>query len=416
MTRRRRTGQDFPVRILLATAGSRGDVEPFVALGVRARAEGHEVRLVAPENSGADTDDLDVDSMGVDISRIIEDQGVSLLAALRSYRTVMRPLMRRIIVGSARVALDYRPDVIVYHPKVMSAPLVADALGVPHVLVEIVPVLTPTRAFPAAGTVPRSIGPFNRLTYRTERVASKVFRADLAEVRAMVGAPNHTPSAPATILMPISPAILARPDDWPESVHLTGPWVRSSRPAALGPEVAEFIGRGPFMYAGFGSMVAGDATARGCAIVDAARARGIRCLAATGLGGIDLPANARGADVLVVRSVPHAAVLARATTAVHHGGIGTVQAAMAAATPSVIVPFIADQPFWGARLHEWGLAPPPIKQRALTVSALVTALGDAERYRPRVGQVAKQMAAEDGTGAALAVLTGFPGALPRTGR
>jgi sterol 3beta-glucosyltransferase len=408
MTPRRRTGEDFHVRILLATAGSRGDVEPFVALGIRARAEGHEVRLFAPANSGVDTDDLDVESMGVDISRIIEGQGVSLLAALRTYRTVMRPLMRRIILGSTRVALDYRPDVIVYHPKVLSAPLVADALGVPHVLVEIVPVVSPTSAFPAAGTAPRNLGPFNRLTYRTEGAAAGLFRADLAEVRAMVGAPNQKPSAPATTLMPISSAILKRPDDWPESVHLTGPWVRSSRPAALGQEVAEFVGRGPFIYAGFGSMVAGGATRRGRAIVDAARARGTRCLIATGLGGIDVPTDVRGLDVLVVRSVPHAAVLARATAAVHHGGIGTVQAAMAAATPSVIAPFIADQPFWGARLHEWGLAPAPIKQRALTASALVTALGDAERYRPRVADVAQQMADEDGTGAALAILTTLP--------
>lgn len=152
-------------------------------------------------------------------------------------------------------------------------------------------------------------------------------------------------------------------------------------------------------------MAAGDAAARGRVIVEAARARGSRCLIATGLGGIDVPADCLGADVLVVRSVRHAAVLSSASAAVHHGGIGTVQAAMTAATPSVVVPFIADQPFWGIRLHESGLAPAPIRRRALTVAALSAALGEAERCRPRVTAVAVAMAAEDGTRTALAVLT-----------
>lgn len=161
---------------------------------------------------------------------------------------------------------------------------------------------------------------------------------------------------------------------------------------------------GSFIYAGFGSMAAGDAAARGRTIVDVARARGSRCLVTTGLGGIDVPPNRLGDDVLVARTVSHAAVLPHATAAVHHGGIGTVHAAMIAATPSVIVPFIADQPFWGARLSEAGLAPAPIPQRALTVPALHTALDEAERCRPRVIEVAQVMSTENGTLTALTVL------------
>ena len=302
-------------------------------------------------------------------------------------------------------ALEYRPDVIVYHPKVLSAPLVADALGVPHAVVEIVPALTPTRAFPAAGTSVHSLGPLNRLTFHLAGAASAMLRAELAEVRAMVGAPRGAPSAPAAILVPISPAILRRPDDWPDSVRVTGAWVFDRPHPPLAPEIAEFVASGPFLYAGFGSMVNGDAAVRGRAIVDAARARGIRCLIASGLGGIDVPRNRRGSDVMVVREVPHSTVLPSAIAAVHHGGIGTVQSAMRAATPAVIMPFIADQPFWGARLHEWGLTPAPIRARALTTTVLDAALEKAEGYRPRVIDVAKRMSTEDGTGAALSVIT-----------
>lgn len=395
------------MRILLATAGSRGDVEPFVALGERARAHGHEVRLVAPDNSGADTGDLDVASMGVDYSAMIQSQGVSVVAAMRSYRSVVRPLMRAVIVESARAAYAYRPDVIVWHPKVLSAPIVADALGIPHARVEIVPAITPTRAFPAAGTVARDLGPLNRLTYRAADAAQSMFRRDLAEARTVVGAPDRTASAPAATLMPISPAILERPDDWPVSVHLTGRWTRAVDTAPLSAVVAAFLAGGPYLYAGFGSMAARGAEDRGRAIVQAARDRGIRAVIATGLGGIAVPDALRGEDVLVVESVPHEQVLPGAVAAIHHGGIGTVQAATAAGTVSVIVPFIADQPFWGARLHDAGLAPAPVRRRSVSAQTLGAALDAVDGCRPQVTAAAQAMAGEDGTGAALEVLEGL---------
>ncbi len=113
---------------MLATAGSRGDVEPFAELARRARSAGHDVRLGAPDHSGVNLSGIDVVSMGVDFTRMIEQQGVSVFAAPRSYRSVVRPVMRDVIVESAKATLEYDPDVLVAHPKVLSAPLIADAL------------------------------------------------------------------------------------------------------------------------------------------------------------------------------------------------------------------------------------------------------------------------------------------------
>jgi sterol 3beta-glucosyltransferase len=392
------------VRILLITAGSRGDVEPFGALARRATAEGHTARVVAPDNSGADLGGVDVVSMGVDFSRLIEDQGVSPVAAMRSFRTTVRPVMHGVIVESARRALDYRPDVIVTHPKVLSAPLVAQALGIPHVLVEMVPVMTPTRAFPAAGTTTRSLGPLNRLTYRAAGASAAMFRSDLEEVAKLTGVSARRAAPPAATLMPISPAILDRPADWPTSVHVTGRWRVAGSGPELSAEVRDFASRGAFVYAGFGSMAMGDATARARAVVQGIRQHGSRALLATGLGGLVVPDELRGDDVLVVRSVDHEALLPLAEAAVIHGGIGTVQAAVQSGTVPVIVPFIADQPFWGARLHARGLSPAPIPHRRLTPARLIAALADAEQCRSAVASAARAMATEDGTGAALAVI------------
>lgn len=108
---------------------------------------------------------------------------------------------------------------------------------------------------------------------------------------------------------------------------------------------------GDFVYAGFGSMKSGDAVKRGGMVVAAARRNGLKTLVAEGWGGIEIPAAARGGDVLVRKSVPHDLVLPRAAAAIHHGGAGTVPAVARAGIPSVMVPFIADQPFWGRVLQ-----------------------------------------------------------------
>ncbi|WP_258062554.1 glycosyltransferase [Arthrobacter sp. B0490] len=391
------------MRILLVTAGSRGDVEPFAVLARRARSAGHAVRLVLPDNSGVDVAGLDVAGLAVDYSRLIEQQGVSLGAALRSYRSIVRPAMHEVLVGSARAALDYVPDVLVAHPKILSAPLIAAGLGIPFVWVELVPVMTPTAEFPAAGTVTRDLGRFNRLTYQAAAGGAAMFRQDLKDVARLVGGQGAARPPASATLMPISPAILRRPADWPSSVHLTGPW-RSGVPGPVPREVSDFIAEDGFVYAGFGSMAAGDPVARAREVIGGIRAAGARALVATGLGGLSVPSDVAGADVLVTASVAHDVVLPLAAAAIHHGGIGTVQAATAAGTVSVVVPFIADQPFWGSTLHARGLGPAPIRRRSLTSLRVAEALSQVGRYRPAVRGAARSMAAEDGPAAAMAVL------------
>lgn len=394
------------MRMLLATAGSRGDVEPFAALARRAMRAGHQVRLVVPDRSGADLSGLDVVSMGVDYTALIEQQGVSVAAAIRSYRSAVQPLMRAVILESARAAWDFEPEVLVAHPKILSAGLVADALGIPHALVEIVPSMTPTTAFPAAGTSNRGLGAFNRHTYRAAGAGRAMFRGDLREVSRLLGRTPGPTAPPAATLLPISAALLARPADWPETVHLTGSWTLDQT-GTLPAETADFIAGGDFVYAGFGSMASGDPAARAREVLGGIREAGLRALLVTGLGGLAVPPALRGADVHVTSSVAHAPVFAAATAAVHHGGIGTVHAATAAGTVSVLAPFIADQPFWGARLRERGLAPDPIPQRRLTAERLSAALCRVEYFHPAVRAAAQRMATEDGTGSALRVVEGL---------
>ena len=183
------------MRILLLTAGSRGDVEPFLALARRAAADGHDVRLGVTREFVAQARDVDVVPLDGDYAALVAAQGVSVWAALRSYRVTVAPMLAAILRSAARAAVDHRPDVIVHHPKVLSAGLAAARLGVPHVLCEIVPTLTPTREFPAAGIVARDLGPLNRWTYAPGSPARRNGRGRAAVPGAAGPAPRGSRAA-----------------------------------------------------------------------------------------------------------------------------------------------------------------------------------------------------------------------------
>lgn len=401
------------MRILLLTAGSRGDIDPFAALARRARAAGHEVRLAAtgdvPGADGADTVRLPGD-----FAALAAAQGVSPLAAARSYRSVVAPMMAAMLHAAAATAVAHRPDVVVAHPKVLSAPLAAAHLGVPHVVAEIVPVLSPTRQFPAVGVTTLDLGPLNPLTYRLGAVAAAAFAGPLRAIRAELGLPLRGPlPGPVRHAVPVSPALLPPPPDWPATTRMTGQWHDEAGPdPGTDPELDAFLGRGDVLYAGLGSMVASGAARRGAAVVEAARATGRPVLVATGWGGLEVPAHLRGDDVLVRRAVPHADVLPRCSAAVHHGGAGTVHAVLRAGLPSVVVPFLADQPFWARHLHRRGLAAPPVPYRRLTTDRLTAGLA-ALPHSDTARAVGAAIRAEDGCAAMIELLEEVVSSAPR---
>jgi sterol 3beta-glucosyltransferase len=389
------------MRMLLLTAGSRGDVEPFAVLARRARDLGHEVTLALPDNSGVNIDGIAVRSLGADFNRLVTDQGVSPLAAMRNLGTVVRPTMRAVIIESARIGLDVAPEVILAHPKVLSAPLIAGRVGATLWNVEMVPASIPTRAFPAPGTIDGSLGALNALTYRAVAGAAAMFRGEVREAAALLGDPAAV--QPRGHLLPISTHILPRPADWPSSVVMTGAWTDEGGGAGDA-DVVRFLEAGDAVSVGFGSMVRGDAAARGAAFVRAARERGLRCLVLRGWGGADVPPELAGDDVLVVDAAAHAAVFSRVRAAVHHGGAGTTHAAVRAGAPSVVVPFLADQPFWARLLERQGLAAAPLPRRRVTTAPAGIALDEALACAAHAAEVGAAVAAEDGALRAIEVI------------
>ncbi|MGF9646964.1 glycosyltransferase [Pseudarthrobacter oxydans] len=395
------------MRIMLLTAGTRGDVEPFVALAQAATARGHQVRTAIPENSGADTAGLETVSLRMDFAQLINNQGVSPWVAAKSYRTVIRPGIGQLLSAAVEHIAAFAPDVVVYHPKVLSAPIAAERLGIPSVLVETIPSLTATREFPAPFITTASLGRLNRASYRLANLATLMFKRELAAAVQDLPPRPRLGTRRQITMIPVSPQLLPRPADWPATVHLTGHWTGQPPETDGDKELADFIKDGGFVYAGFGSMRAGDPSARGEAIVQAARRNNLKTLVAGGWGGINIPQAVRGGDVLVREAVNHHLILPPAFAAIHHGGAGTVHAVARAGIPSVVVPFIADQPFWGHRLHQRGLAPAPVPYRNVTADRLADALAQARSCRDRAMQIGERIREEDGTGVALDALEAF---------
>jgi sterol 3beta-glucosyltransferase len=211
-----------------------------------------------------------------------------------------------------------------------------------------------------------------------------------------------------------SPLLVPRPADWPAQYHVTGYWFLDP-PAAWQPPpaVAAFLAAGPPpVYVGFGSMRAADPQAQLALILDALAQAGERGVILTPDG---LPPVAVPETVLLVNDIPHAWLFPQMAAVVHHGGAGTTAAGLRAGRPTVVVPFFTDQPFWGRRVHDLGLGPPPLPHKRLTASGLAAAIRQARhdpQIQARAAALSTQLQAEDGVTTAIAALEHYLTAAP----
>jgi len=408
--------------IALITAGSQGDVRPFVALGRGLQRAGHTVTLAAPSDaeSLATAHGVPFVSLGMDFQALaaspagrgaLAGRPVDILRLIRRAQSITRTMLD---VGG-RVALA--ADAAVCHPKTLVAPHIAEATGQPVWMAAPVPVLAPTRAFPIPVGVFPDLGPLNRLTYAVTRLGMLPYHRLVSAWRDQaLGLPPRpwwadplaVDGTPLPVLYALSSTVVPRPPDWPDSVHVTGRWVLEDQddetPGAaqadgVPPGLDRFLADGaPPVYVGFGSMTGADPRATTATVLQAVRRTGVRAVLATGWGGLapGMHQVERSPMVHVVASAPHAWLFPRCAAVVHHGGAGTTDAGLRAGRPSVVCPFFGDQSFWGRRVQALGAGPAPIPQKTLTPARLAAALRDAvgmpqmRRNAERVGRALRR--------------------------
>ncbi len=414
------------MRITILTLGSRGDVQPYLALGKALAARGHDVQLGAPDNF-ADwiaAHGLTPVPLGMDMEAMLQTPEVrealngGWFAMGRVWREHMLPAGRAMLDAGWEAARE--ADVILHHPKIFGAADMAEASGARLILATPVPMI-PTEDFPVLMWTGDYGAWLNRLSYRLLSFSRLVYRSTLDTWRAerlglgpgpLFLAPATVNDAPAPSLTAISPTLVPRPDDWPACAHMTGFWFLDEgtnwTPDA---DLAAFLDGGePPVYIGFGSMTSKDPKALTETVLAGVRRAGVRAVLAGGWGGLTtsdhLSPDLRS-RVHFIAGAPHDALFPHMRAVVHHGGAGTVAAGLRAGLPTLVCPLMADQPFWGARVARMGLGPEPIPQKKLTPERLAAALmeiGDTPQMAARARTVGQRIRAEDGIQTAIEII------------
>lgn len=418
---------------LIMSFGTRGDIQPYAALaGALARA-GHDVTLAVPDafadlvpDDGPGT--VTHHPAGSGMLRILREIMPELSGPRDALRTlgIMTSAMRELNAECWAAAQAARPDVVVHHPKTLAGPHIAEALGVPGVLSLPLPYYTPTREHPMpffGGADFGAVG--NRASYALNRMSGVMYGGMINDFRRQLGLgrigrlsdPLKNPDgSPVQTLYPYSRHVLPVPADYPASAHVTGYWFLDRESDGVDPEVpvelTDFLAAGePPVYVGFGSMGFGKgADERRDAVLSALRVHGLRGVVATGWGGIT-PGASGSDDVLVIESAPHDWLFPQVAAVVHHGGAGSTAAGLRAGRPTLVVPFLGDQPFWGARVHAAGTGPPPLAARRMA-RGLAGRLGDllsTGSYATRAAAVGSAIRAEDGLATGVRVLEQITG-------
>ncbi len=415
------------MHIAISTLGSRGDVQPFVALAVGLQQAGHRVTLVT-----CDTFADWIQAYGVEVRPVrFNPQEILQHPEMQAFLQrggnplrvlgVMREGIRRALGAHDEFwQVAQTADFVVQSSTGVGALEAAEILHRPSAIAHLFPV-TPTRAFPAffLGSMRFSLGAgYNRLTHAVM----------LRVVWAVVGAPMtnqwrkklglrawrsygdlyaQARRLQIPILCAFSPALLPKPPDWDETHHLTGYWFLKAPPAWQPPaELMRFLESGPPpVYIGYGSLNTGDSAEKARLVLRALELSGQRGILLTGWGG--LARATANPHVLYVADVPHDWLFPRMAAVVHHGGAGSTGAGLRAGVPSLITPVAADQYAWAERVVKSGVGPPVPDLKSLTAEKLAgairTALSDSA-LRARAARLGETIRAENGVAQAVDII------------
>ncbi|AKT50486.1 glycosyltransferase [Arsenicicoccus sp. oral taxon 190] len=421
------------MRYLLLAWGSRGDVQPFVALGLGLRAAGHEVTVAATLDFEAwiREQGLGYTDFGVSVAELSRtDLGRRWLGGTSRTLVGELRLMHEVSTLAADVVTTTLLRAAPGHDVLVSSTLtfeagwaLARATRIGHAIALFAPaVQTSLGSSYVYAALPGRRSTLNRvLGALTSTAVQPVIAPIAAELRRRLGSRRPTlrqlrddiRSTPT--LLAVSPHVVPPAPDWPMPVQVTGWWTLPDAPAGapglespgrgddLDAALVDFLEAGPPpVYVGFGSMSSADPRGISRVVGEACRAAGVRAVVLRGHADLHIT----GDDVLLIEGAPHGRLFPQVAAVVGHGGAGTTGAAFRAGVPQVVVPHMGDQPYWGRRVHELGCGPAPLARRQLTAerlaggirAALSPGCVDAAR---RLGD---QVRDEDGVAAAVAHL------------
>ncbi|KAF4964403.1 hypothetical protein FSARC_7668 [Fusarium sarcochroum] len=432
-----------PLNIVIQVVGSRGDVQPFVALGkVLKETYGHRVRLATHPNfqNFVLENGLEFFSIGGDPSQLmsfmVKNPGLmpgfrSLLKGdvgqrRRDVTEYIQGCWRSCYKAGDGMSLDttgdrtpepaaspFIADCIIANPPSFAHIHCAEKLGIPLHIMFTMP-YSPTQAFPhplaniqSSNTDPQltnyiSYAMIELLAWQGLSDIINRFRAKCLGLDpvSVIWAPGMLQRLKVPHTYCWSPALIPKPKDWGSHISISGFYflnLASNYTPSLA--LQTFLDAGPPpIYIGFGSIVLKDPNTMTELIFEAVRKTGQRVLLSKGWGGMGADELHIPGGVFMLDSVPHDWLFKHVSCVVHHGGAGTTAAGIKAGRPTVVVPFFGDQPFWGAMVSQAGAGPDPIPHRQLTADKLADAINFCLKPESleRANDLASKIAAEQG--------------------
>jgi len=405
------------MKLTILAIGSQGDVQPYAALGRALTRAGHDVSLASHETFRALAKRCGlgfslVAGNPMDIVRGKEGQSwlsssdsyVSFLSRAKKMAADLYPQISRDALCAAQGS-----DALIFSlPLSVCGYSVAAALRIPGIPAALYP-LHPTGAFPSIMAPKLSFGRTVNWLSGAGVMALywgivRSLLGDFHKAQGLGPMPRQAPlwameKEGLPFLYGYSPTVIPKPSRWPSKRVVCGYWFLEDDPEwQPDSRLADFLQDGPPpVYVGFGSMASGDPAAMTRTILHAVQRTGQRAVLSTGWGGFqsnDLPRS-----VLPVGFVPHDWLLARVSIAVHHGGAGTTASVLKAGAPSIVVPFFADQFFWGKRVCDLGVGTAPIPRKDLSAESLtraITSVLESRSMTARARSLADAIRAEDG--------------------
>lgn len=408
--------------------GSRGDIQPYVALGKGLKRAGHEVHMPVPaifKNMVLDAGLNYTEVTGINPQEFLGNKDMvearekkGKISFLKKMFDDMKPLMQLYYrqVWEACKGSDAVISAFIY----LSAYDSAEKLNIPCIQSVLYP-LYPTGEFPSIMIPFKSKNKtFNRFSHRLVASSSWSFaRKGINKARKdILGLEPHSFWGPykklamdkSPVLFAYSPNVIPKPSDWLDRWKVTGYFFNDDYDDFDPPEdLVNFLNSGSKpVYIGYGSMIDDKPKETTEMLLEGLRLsgeRGIISAGWAGIGNIDLPDS-----IFVVKSIPHSWLFKNVKATVIHGGAGTAAASMRAGVPTIITPFLGDQFYWGRQLHQLGISPKPINFNKLTsekLANLIKSAANDENMIRNAKELGEKISKEDGVENAVAIINDY---------
>jgi UDP:flavonoid glycosyltransferase YjiC (YdhE family) len=403
------------MKIVLATYGSRGDVQPMLALALGLQSRGNTVLLAGPpeRREWAVQSGCPYFPLGEDVTAFIDK--MSHVHELKSAVHFVSFVRRGIDAQFARLpAIIDGADLAVGSSLNFAMASVAESMGIAYRYIAFTPQLLPSGYHPSPVIKTQCLSHgLNRLTWRMSRLVDRIALDPLInDHRRRMGLKPVAGFWPCIlgprVIVATDRAISTIPRDAAPGDAVQSAYMHLFQPKPAYDDLECFLAAGPRpVYAGFGSMPKKDQIRSIAAIVQAARQAGRRAVIAKFWDEPGEYQNAR--DVFFIRSYPHLHLFPRMAAIIHHGGAGTTAAAALSGRPQIIVPHVLDQYYWGRQIHRAGLGAKAIHRSRLKVANLAAAIetctSDAS-IREAAASTAVAIRKTDGVAMSIAELLG----------